>query len=434
MTSLLRGLSMESIRFQHSQAFFKELTLAFTELRKNKGKNLRDAGEASGHISKIIKNHTNLKVPFDISDYGPMVETPHLNKNHPLIHDIRRDWISSADGLRAITDAGNSVKGTVNLVTGKVTGVFTDMENRMYYPESMLTSNRWTNEEHAAIVLHEVGHLMTYCEYMDRTVTTNQVLAAMSMALGKAGTAEQREAILVSTKKALSLDLDTTELAKEKNNEVITYVVISNVAKTTADEIGFNIYDLNTWEALSDQYAARQGAGAHLVTALDKLYRMHGNISFRSTPMYLGMEALKFTLMFGGTLLAMTGGLTAIAGRYAMGFGVAFIMMDGIGDGTYDRPGMRLLRVRNQIVEEMKNKKITPGQGQRLSEDLLAIDEVLKDVNDREQFWGKLYNLFSSDARSRMSQEKLTKELETIAANDLFVSSLKLRQQAQAMA
>jgi hypothetical protein len=82
----------------------------------------------------------------------------------------------------------------------------------------------------------------------------------------------------------------------------------------------------------------------------------------------------------------------------------------------------------------MKNKKITSDQGQRLSEDLLAIDEVLKNVNDREQLWGKLYNLFSSDARKRLSQEQLTKELETLAANDLFASSLKLRQQAQAKA
>lgn len=425
-------LSMEAIQFQKSQAFFKELTLAFSDLKKKKASDLRKDTDASGLLSKIIKNHTKLKVAFDITDYGPAVEVPHLNKNHPLVHDTKRSWISSADGMRMIAEAGGVVKGSVNLATGQVSGVFAEMDNRMYFPADMIASAKYSAEELAAVTLHEVGHLMTYCEYMTRTVTTNQVLAGLAAALGKAGTPEEREAVLISTKKALHLDIDTGELAKEKDDEVVTYVVISNIAKTTADEIGFNIYDLNTWEMLSDQYAARQGAGRHLVTALDKLYRSFGNISFRSTPMYLGMEALKFTLVVGGFMVSAAGGLTSLAGRYAVTIGLTLIAMDGMGDGTYDRPGMRLLRVRNQIVEEMKNNKLPSEQAERLTDDLAAIDEVLKNVNDREQFWGKLWNIFSKDSRRRMTQEQLTRELETLASNDLFAASLRLRQQASA--
>lgn len=425
-------LSMEAIQFQQSQAFFKELTLAFSELKKKKAAELRKDSEGSGLLSKIIKNHTKLKVAVDITDYGPAIEVPHLNKNHPLVHDTKRAWISSADGMRAIAEAGGTVRGSVNLATGQVTGVFTEMDNRLYFPADMIASSKYTAEELAAVALHEVGHLMTYCEYMTRTVTTNQVLAGMAAALGKAGTPEEREAILISTKKALHLDIDTGELAKEKDNEVVTYVVISNVAKTTADEIGFNIYDLNSWEMLSDQYVARQGAGRYLVTALDKLYRSYGNISFRSLPAYLAMEGLKFSLVVGGLAVGLTGGLLGLAGRYAFTLGTVLIMMDGMGDGTYDRPGMRLLRVRNQIIEEMKDKKVKGEYAERLSEDLAAIDSVLKEVNDREQLWGKLWNLFSKDSRRRLSQEQLTRELETIASNDLFAASLRLRQQATA--
>lgn len=425
-------LSMEAIQFQKSQAFYKELTMAFAELKKKKAADLRKDGEASGHISKLIKKYTNLKIAFDITDYGPAVEVPHLNKNHPLVHDTKRAWISSADGMRFIAEAGGTVKGSVNLASGKVDGVFAEMDNRMYFPADMISGNKFTAEELAAVCLHEVGHLVTYCEYMTRTVTTNQVLAGMAAALGKAGTPEEREAVLVSAKKALHLDIDTGELAKEKDNEVVAYVVISNVAKTTADEIGFNIYDLNTWEALSDQYAARQGAGKDLVLALEKLYRSYGNISFRSTPAYLGMEAAKFTLVIGGIMVGLAGGLTGLAGRYAMSIGIALIMMDGMGDGTYDRPGMRLLRIRNQIIEEMKDKKVNGDYAGRLSDDLAAIDNVLKEVNDREQFWGKLWNIFSKDSRRRLSQEQLTRELETLASNDLFAASLRLRQQAAA--
>lgn len=432
-------LAMEAIHFQKNQEFYKELTIAFEELKKKKSKALRDDGEASHHISKIIKNHTNLKVAFDISDFGPMVEVPHLNKNHPLIHDVHRDWISSADGMRMIGEAGSAVKGSVNLATGKVAGVFAEMDNRMYFPTNMIVGTRYTAEELAAICLHEVGHLITYCEYMDRTVTTNQVLAGLAAGLAGAKTPEEREVILVSTKKALHLDIDTGELAKEKDGEVVTYVVISNVAKATADEIGFNIYDLNTWEALADQYAARCGAGRALVTGLDKLYRSFGHISFRTTAGYLAMEGLKLTLIVGGFLGHLIGpGIPTIWLSFmfsaAINLGIALVTMDGMGDGTYDRPGVRLKKLRNEIVQEMKDKTVTKEQGEKLTEDLLAIDEVLKYVNDREQFLGKIWNLFSADSRRRLSQEALTKELEGLASNDLFVSSLKLRQQAQSMA
>ena len=116
-------LSMEAIQFQRSQAFYKELTMAFAELKKKKAADLRKDGEASGHISKLIKKYTNLKVAFDITDYGPAVEVPHLNKNHPLVHDTKRAWISSADGMRFIAEAGGTVKGSVNLASGKVDGV-----------------------------------------------------------------------------------------------------------------------------------------------------------------------------------------------------------------------------------------------------------------------------------------------------------------------
>lgn len=424
-------LSMEAIQFQKSQAFFKELTLAFSDLKKKKASDLRKDTDASGLLSKIIKNHTKLKVAFDITDYGPAVEVPHLNKNHPLVHDAKRAWISSADGMRMIAEAGGAVKGSVNLASGQVSGVFTEMDNRLYFPANMIVGSKFTPEELAAILLHEVGHLMTYCEYMTRTVTTNQVLAGMAVALGNAGTPEEREAVLVSAKKALHLDIDTGELAKEKDNEVVTYVVISNVAKTTADEIGFNIYDLNTWEMLSDQYAARQGAGRYLVTGLEKLYRSAFNISFRSTPAYIAMEALKLTLTIGMFVLPLPMGMIKLV-PHLIQIGLMLISFDGMGDGTYDRPGMRLLRVRNQIVQEMKDKNVKGEYAQRLTEDLAAIDTVLKGVNDREQFYGKLWNLFSRDSRRRMSQEQLTRELETLASNDLFAASLRLRQQASA--
>ncbi|MDR3392221.1 MAG: hypothetical protein P4L77_10865 [Sulfuriferula sp.] len=429
-------LAMETIQFQ-SDGFAKELALVYSEIRKEfKGssKSKLSDSEYGAHLGKIIKNRSGLTVSVDLTNYGPAVNVPSLNKNNPLVNESIREMVPSTEGIRLIQEAGGAVKGKVNMKTAMVSGVFAEMRNTLYMPVSLVLDAKYTVDELAAVTLHEIGHLFTYCEYMARTVTTNQVLAGMAKGLANAKTPEEREIILVSTKKALKLDIDATELAKEKDNTVIEYVVVTNVGRQAESELGTNIYDFNTWEMLSDQFAARHGAGVHLVTALEKLYKSYGNISFRSTSGYLAMEALKATLFFGSIAAAFVGGFTAIAGRFGISFAMALIMMDGMGDGTYDRPGVRLRRVRNQIVEEMKDKKISPDHGARLTEDLLAIDEVLKTVNDREQLAGLLWNVFSRDSRKRMSQEKLTSELEAIATNDLFVQSLKFRQLAVAQA
>lgn len=426
------SIGLESIHFQNDK-FFRELELVFDALKKEKAENLADSAHA-GWLSKVIKNHTNLTVSFEIGDDGPAVAVPELNKNNPVIQNFNHEFASSADGIRLINTSTSAVRGSVNLKSGKVSGIFADMENRMIWPKSMIKGTKYTAAENAAACLHEVGHLFTYCEFMSRSVTTNQAMAGLHKALLNAGTPDERETVLISVKQALKLrELDATELAKEKNNAVVEMVVISNVVAETQSELGTNIYDLNTWEYLSDQYATRNQAGKDLVTVLDKLYRSAGNISFRSTSTYLALEALKATLLIAGILAPSIGILswfTQFAIRVGFMVGLSMVATDGMGDGTYDRPGVRLKRIRNQVVEEMKNKKLKPDYAQQLAEDLQAIDDILAAVNDREQLLGKLWNLFSSNSRKRLSQEALAKELEGIASNELFVQSLKLRNMA----
>lgn len=423
-------LVMEQIKFQ-SDAFKKELELVFENIRQEgRAKAKLEDSESATHLAKVIKNHTGLNFTTDFGVFGPMVEVPMLNKNNPLVNESMKDWINSSDGLKIINETSGSAVGKVNLRNGMVSGVYAnEMTNKLYMPVEILRGKQFTDGELAAIVLHEVGHIWTYCCFMAHMVRTNRVLAGLARTYGSAKTPDERELVLVSVKKALKIDIDAKSLALEKSNTVVEYVIVTNVAREAQDEFGANIYDLNTWEMLSDQYAARHGAGADLVTALQKLYR--GNISFRNTIEYVSMEALKAGLLVGSFVLPAAGGFFGgLAGSLSIQAAFALIAMDGMGDGTYDRPGMRLKRIRNQIVEAMKEKNISTEYGQRLSEDLMAVDEVLSQVTDREQVAGMLWNIFSRDSRKRLSQEKLAGELEALASNDLFAKSLQFRQLA----
>ncbi len=412
-------VSQESVGFQ-SLDFFKELTLVYKELKAVNKKELADH-EGMTRIGKIIANYTNLNITVELNEHGPAVDVPMIDKNNILINSFNRNHINSADGIKMVNSANGVARGSVNLQTGKVTGIFTEVNSRIYMPASMILSDKYEAEEMAAVTLHEVGHLVTYYEFITRTVTTNQVLAGMAKGLDGSGNIQEREAVLVSVKKAMNLkDLNTSELAKSNSRKVAEIVVVTNITKEARAELGTNIYDFSTWEYLADEYAARHGASRYLVTALDKLFRGYGNISFRSTPMYLAMEALKIAILIANFYMA--GQLTGLA--------ILLFTIDGSGDGTYDRPGARMQRIRHQIIENLKDTTLPKNDLQRLSDDLAIIDSVTESVNDRRQWLGVLWDSLIPSARTAYKQEKQQQELEAIATNELFQKASELRQLA----
>jgi hypothetical protein len=76
----------------------------------------------------------------------------------------------------------------------------------------------------------------------------------------------------------------------------------------------------------------------------------------------------------------------------------------------------------------MKDKRISAEQQASYADDIATIDEILTFAKDRQQLLGYVRDFLSPIQRRRISQEKLQRELESIANNDLFVKAASLRQ------
>lgn len=414
--------ALESIDFQ-SPMFGKELANVFAEMKKL-GKDEIEESDLAATFTAIVKHYTGLNVVVVLDEMGPSIDVPVIDKNNPLVNAARSGGSTNANAIKLVESTYDLVRGTVDLRSGKVTGVFSEIQATLYMPSSILSGTKFTPEEAAAMALHEIGHVFVHYEYLSRTIMTNQVLAHLSKRLDQSGSLDERELILTSVKKALKLnELDAQELSKTSDKRVVELVILSSVGKAAVSELGSDIYDFTTWEYLADQYAARCGAGRDLITAMDKIYKGEWNISFRNRAEFFAMEALKLSLIL--TSVLVPGGFVLTAIPLTIG---ALLMLSDAGDSRHEQPGARFKRIRNQVVENLKVKDLADADRDRLLADLAVIDSIMKEVSDKTQAVQAIWNILTR--RKALRQEAMQKELEDISVNELFVKAAQLHQVA----
>ncbi|WP_433706470.1 hypothetical protein [Paraburkholderia sacchari] len=199
-------------------------------------------------LSKIVESHTKLQISFDLGFEGPSVSVPKVDRNHPMLNALRRQWTMSKDGLKIIKGAGSRGAGTVNIATGMVSGAFAEIEPTIYMPVDLLVDRGFSAEELAPITLREIGRVFVYFEFISRTATTNQVLTGIARALDTTDTQKDHTVILLAAREALKLkDFDAKELENITDKRVIEAVLLSNVGRESRSELGSDIYDENSY-------------------------------------------------------------------------------------------------------------------------------------------------------------------------------------------
>ena len=419
----VRTVGQETID-QQSDAFKKALMIKLEDYINLSEKDLLDTAE-SKDLADIIKSFTGMSVHVQFSKLATHMVPLDVKANNILINKAVRKWFTNSVGMAAINAGKGTTSILVDLEKGKITGALT---------EYRFTLNIGTEVMNGKFTTGELGHAFTYLEYIVRAVTTNQVMEGVAKELAGTNDIKKREAILVSAKQALRLkDLDAASLAACEDNKVVEYTLISSTLTEPDSQSGSSIYDENSFEMLADQYAARNGAGRDLVTALDKLHksRQVKYISYRSTGEYLFVEALKVVMLVVG--MANPVSLSGVIFKSLSWWGFMFMLAADSHTTIYDRPERRLTRIRQQVLDRLKNYKgaISKEEEDNPLEDLKVIDKITEDVKDKRQLLSYLGALFSRAHRERYKQEQLQKELESLVSNDLFKLSVELKREAK---
>ena len=417
-TSLRLGL--ETIAFQSDPALFNDLRIVINKLRTEKSITA-DKLKKSG-LDKIIHSRTGITI-FPVLETGAKgigyvayVKPPQIDANNPVVNYYRKNWLNqNVDGLAAIRSAKGMVTGSLNRATGKVTGVFSEIGCELTIFKSFFTTDHFTDEEVAAIILHEVGHIWSYFEMLGEMITTNYVLQTVSKEFLKTGDNEKRVAILSEAEIVLGIKIENKQdLARVSNDDTLQTVIISNVVRENRSEFNSYVYDLTGWEQLSDQFAARHGCGVHLATALDKLYRLYGTDSYMTGFGFYFWEAIKLMLVIGSMYT---------------GYGIVLVLLTLMYcplEREYDEPAARLQRIRKQMVEQTKLRDMTPEMRTDLLNDIAAVDAILKTITDRETFYYKVWKNLVPWGRRQVKAMEFQKIMEDLANNELYVNSAKI--------
>jgi hypothetical protein len=427
--------SPESISFQND-AFHKALTAIIDTYRDNADGDVRTEFEMA--LNKCIKDFTNINFDCNIGDYQMSTEAPSIDKNSPMIegYGFREAYTLSKQSLADIRKSRTKqVTGLLDPNAAYVHGYFAELPpTRMFLNAWMIygqgggvlydifDGRKYTSREISAIMMHEIGHIWGYFDFLVRFRTTNQIMATALRTLDGTEDHGKRELIIKETSDMLELDsIDALELSRKSNMTVYT-VIISNLARYNRTQSGNAGYDINSFEALADQFASRHGAGRDLVTGLDKLSK--GTIHRRGQMAYFFMEFAKIALFLTGTWVFAVGSILTGWGVFSL---VTSLLLADSHNDWYDKTGARFTRVRNDLINELKNPHLSKEDSARIREDIDVIDNVNKNYKDHTQFIGLVYDYLIPTGVMKRKDIEFQQALEGMASNKLYYYANKFK-------
>lgn len=434
---MIKNTALESIQFQKTD-LFNDITRCISAMRdksKVNNKKFYDSPEIK-ELSDVISKYTGITFGFDDCDFGPATYIPRLDQH--IFDDVEnikvyQEWMEEFDlhyDMRRTMKAIDMdlIDGTVSLKNAKVSGFFSKIKCWMFLPRDYLTDSTFLNEELAAIVLHETGHVFTSFEYLDRSVTTNQALGAMLKMMDKSSNFEDKKVIFSKAKEKLSLDDDAFKIIMDSNDkDLVTLVVMNQQIEECKSELGASVYDVVSCEYLADQFASRHGAGRYLVSGLDKLFSR-------------GMSNAS-SLYFSATLQTVSVVTLALAAGPIMGLVLALLVIIGMAakalygaskldtEFIYDNSLTRLSRIKHQMVQRLKDPSTPTQEKKYILNYLEDVEPIIRKYADDNsvKFRNRIAFFFSKKHKYDFEFMSLQKDLEEMGNSNLFVMSEKLK-------
>lgn len=381
-------------------------------------------------METVIFNRLGIRVKFHTNGPAAAIMPFYSNRNHIFLHEFFRGQIHMKDQVKAI-NAFKDRKGTVNLKTAKVGGIFSEYQHKLYLNiEYLVKVLKCTAGEITAALLHELGHAFSACYYADRTDTTNQVLSSILRKIINPDSKETLEYIYSEMQKVS----DTVK--KEQIDTILNgprviagLTFFKVMVETVRSQMANDKYSETSFEQLADSFASRFGYGQYLIVTLEKIYQGHPEKSTFVFVMAHLMNVMTLAVYVGMIFIAITG-IAGIGSIYLAFLGIFMIYSSGeqFTDYTYDTLKMRYKRLRQDVVDQLKQSNIDKQTTKELLDTIYSLDAVVESTKEFKGIGTRLSNFLFSGNRAAISSIEAQQLMETLASNDLFVAAAEFKQ------
>lgn len=409
-------IASESINFQYLSPLKGGLDVISTKLEKIRDLTARDVADSDLTDTILKLTGLNVKIEYNVKvPWAAYVTTPPtLDKNNPLLPSKVAEAITNNDLYEQIRNSGKVLEGTIDLKKGKVGGVFSKIESTIVLGKNLLSGKVLTPGEKTSIILHELGHLFVYYEYLSSTVKTISLLKAIGSEAYSSAPTKERIKILHEIDKAAGIDIPDKETTAGGSQETTSLVVVRECINQKRSEMNCDYYDRRSYEYLADQYAARHGAAVELASALNKLNKATRSIHSRGNVKHFFIEVISFIYYaFGGSLGSI--------------FFIQMLLLYAASENRYDDPVERTTRLREQLIAQLQDKTLSDEVRASILNDIKTMDKLLPTIRSRksfvELFWDKVIPL----GRRNASVMSLQRDLEQLAHNELYYKSAQLK-------
>ncbi len=426
-------LAVESIATQNDrfgESIESLVTMIVQDIDEGLVKSSKDvAGSPILHqLESRIFDRLKIKVSFTTDEYLAAVLPFYSNKNHVFIHEYFRGNFDLRDQNKLLKKMEGK-KGTVNLEKAVLSGIYSEYEHPFYADfYSMRKIYGLTVPEIVGVMLHELGHAFYACYYADRTDRTNQVLASISRHILNKEDGDIEYVYRELEKITPSGAREAADKLVNGSRVVAGMTFFKVTIGAVRSQLDDDHYSNTSFEQRADNFSARFGYGKPLVLALDKLSKGSAEKS-PVTRTFVHLATTLTTVILIAALMTTLMGPSLLAFVLCSFYNLIFfsVFREDMEDYTYDKLKFRYLRIRQDMVDQLKNTKLSKAKTAELIEMVYAVDLSLKETADVKTLPKYISNFVFSGARKTAGSIDEQQVLEALASNDLFLKSAELR-------
>lgn len=440
----MNPFALELIHYQNNDKFPERLTALvekiYAEIDSKKYKSNKELLSKSEHapaIEKLIRERFNLNVTFDkefseyymaavipfMSDY--LSASSSLNNLGPKVLSDLFSGINIYKHYQQIEKERESYfarihnrKGFVDKKHARVGGYLADVKHYLLINFFTLKQEDETPAEVTAIIVHEIGHAFSGLETHYRLQTTNSTIADV---LDNINRNKGDKALYTFKKKFDEKDLEKASLDNSKEITDFYGKLANAYLGELNSQLINNKYDETNFENMADSFAVRFNLGRDLFTGLHKLHTKYGMVTQKTSFFYWSILIIEFFVLTINLILL---------GPATMGI-VAMILLAFTnlpnGHMTYDHPVDRYNRIKNGIVNNLKNEKLPTKVVKDLLDQFFLIDGVMKNSTEFKGIVDRTFGSLDFVNKTDNYYIRLQQTIENSLNNILFVKSAQLR-------